>query len=52
MKINIKKLNENAIIPTNGSEYSAGYDLYACTKSPTIIMPHNTVKICTGISME
>lgn len=52
MKINIKKLNENAIIPTNGSEYSAGYDLYACTKSPTIIMPHNTVKIGTGISME
>lgn len=24
MKINIKKLNENATIPTRGSEYAAG----------------------------
>ena len=28
MKVNIKKLNENAIIPTYGSEYAAGADLY------------------------
>ena len=27
----IKKLNENAVIPTYGTEYSAGADLYACT---------------------
>lgn len=52
MKINIKKLNENAIIPTRGSEYAAGYDLYACTSSPIIIMPHNTVKVGTGIAVE
>lgn len=52
MKINIKKLNENAIIPTRGSEYAAGYDLYACTSSSIVIMPHNTVKIGTGLAIE
>ena len=52
MKINIKKLNENAIIPTRGSEGAAGMDLYACTSSPIVIMPHNTVKVGTGIAVE
>lgn len=52
MKINTKKLNKNAIIPTKGSEYAAGYDLYACTNSSIIIMPHETVKIGTGLSIE
>lgn len=52
MKINIKKLNKNAIIPTKGSEYAAGYDLYACIDAPIIITPHSTVKIGTGLSIE
>lgn len=52
MNIRIKKINKNAIIPTRGSKEAAGYDLYACTKTSTVIMPHNTVKIETGISME
>lgn len=52
MKINIKKLNENAIIPTRGSEGAAGVDLYACTSSSIVIMPHNTVKIGTGLAIE
>jgi dUTP pyrophosphatase len=50
--INIKKLNDNAIIPTYGSEYAAGADLYACTDTPVIVNPHETVMIHTGISME
>ena len=29
MEINIKKLHEDSIIPTRGSEEAAGYDLYA-----------------------
>lgn len=29
MKIQIKKLSDNAIIPTRGSEGAAGYDLYS-----------------------
>ncbi len=52
MKINIKKLNENAIIPTKGSKYAAGYDLYACIDAPIIITPHSTVKVGTGLSIE
>lgn len=52
MNIKIKKLNENAIIPTRGSEHAAGYDLYACIESPIIIKPHTTAKIGTGLSIE
>ena len=29
-KVNIKKLNDKAVIPTYGSPFSAGADLYAC----------------------
>jgi dUTPase len=27
----VKKLNEQAKLPTRGSKYAAGYDLYAAT---------------------
>ena len=50
--VKIKKLNKNAIIPTRGSEYAAGMDLYACIDTPIIITPHQTVKIGTGLSIE
>ncbi len=50
MKINIKKLSEDALIPTTGSLYSAGYDLYSC--NTVTIEAHNTVLIHTGIAME
>ncbi len=51
MKIEIKKLRENAKIPTRGSEYAAGYDLYAAIEKPVTIMPHTTEKIGTGLSV-
>ncbi len=51
-EIKIKKLKDKAILPTRGSEYAAGYDLYACIMSPVIIAPHQTVKIGTGLAME
>ena len=50
--INIKKLNNLAIIPTRGSEYAAGYDLYAAIANSVIIPAHQTVKIGTGIAIE
>ena len=50
MTVEIKKLNCNARIPTRGSDYAAGYDLYACIDSPITIAPHTTEKIGTGIS--
>lgn len=51
-KINIKKLNKNAKIPTRGSDYAAGYDLYACTDSHIVIPAHSTKKINTGLAIE
>ena len=50
--INIKKLDDKAIIPTYGSEYAAGADLYACLDSAVDIEPGQTVLIHTGIAME
>ena len=49
--IKFKKLKPNATVPTQGSEYAAGYDLYACIDEPITIQPHETVKIGTGIAM-
>ena len=50
MIIKIKKLNENAIIPTSGSEYAAGYDLYSCTD--VTICARQTVAVSTAIAIE
>lgn len=52
MNVNIKKINENATMPTYGSEYAAGCDLYACLDSALSIPPHETVVIKTGLVME
>ena len=50
--IKVKKLNELAKLPTRGSKYAAGYDLYAAIDTPISIPPHTTVKIGTGLSFE
>lgn len=50
--VNIKKLNENAIIPTYGTEFSAGADLYTCMESTVTINPGETSFIKTGIALE
>ena len=50
--IKIKKLEENAIIPTYGTEFSAGADLYALPGESITIEPHKTVMIHTGLAME
>ena len=52
MKVNIKKLNEKAIIPTYGSEYAAGADLYACIDEELTILPSETKLIKTGLAIE
>ena len=51
-KIAVKKLNENAVLPTYGSEFSAGADLYACIDEPVVILPGETKLIKTGLAME
>ena len=52
MKVNIKKLNENAVIPTYGSPYAAGADLYACIENDEVIEPNKTKLIKTGLAIE
>lgn len=48
----IKKLDPDATIPTYGSEYAAGADLYACIKEAEIFEPGETKLIHTGLAME
>ena len=48
----VKKLRENAMIPTYGSVDAAGADLYACLETEVIIAPGKTVFIPTGLAME
>ena len=50
--IKVKKLREGAILPTYGTPYSAGADLYACLEESVTILPGETKKIPTGIAME
>lgn len=50
--VKIKKLRDKAIIPTYGSEFSAGADLYAAIEENITIKPGETVLIPTGIALE
>lgn len=50
--IKFKKLDESATTPTRGSEYAAGYDLYANNKNAIKILPGETQKIPTGLAFE
>jgi len=52
MKLKIKKLNDNAMLPKRATEYSAGADLYACIEKPVTIRKGEIIKIPTGISAE
>ncbi|MBQ8659108.1 MAG: dUTP diphosphatase [Clostridia bacterium] len=51
-KIAVKKLDEKAVLPTYGSDYAAGADLYALTDGEVEILPNETKLIRTGLSME
>lgn len=52
IKVKLKKLCENAIVPSYGTEYAAGADLYALTDNDTTINAHATLLIHTGIAVE
>ncbi len=52
MKVSVKILREGAHLPSYGSEYAAGADLYACTESEITVAPHATVMVPTGIALE
>ena len=48
----MKKLRPGAKLPTYGSEFAAGADLYACLEAPVTIGPHTTYLVPTGLSFE
>jgi dUTP pyrophosphatase len=50
MKLTINRLGEYAIIPTYGSEYAAGLDLYSPIE--TVILPQTRSLIKLDISIE
>lgn len=50
--VRIKKLRENAVVPTYGSEFAAGADLYAAIEEAVTINPNETKLIPTGLAME
>ncbi len=51
LQIKYKKLNENASMPTFGTEYSAGADLYSAEEE-IVIAPNETAFIGTGIAVQ
>ena len=52
MIVRMKRLAEGAHIPTYGTDYSAGADLYAKEGESYRIAPHATVLIPLGFSIE
>ena len=52
MNINITKLSPSAKLPDRGSEYAAGYDLFADINEEVKIAPHQTLMVGTGLAME
>lgn len=50
--IKVKRLKENAIMPTYGSLEAAGADLYACLDADIVIAPGASAFVPTGLSME
>ncbi len=51
-KVRFKKLSENAVVPSYGTAYSAGADLYSAMQEDVIIAPETTEFIKTGIAIE
>ena len=49
--VEVKLLREGAVVPTRGTDASAGVDLYACSETEIEIPSGKTAMIPTGISM-
>ena len=50
--LRIKKLRDNAQMPTYGSEWAAGADMYAAIDEAVTIDPNETKFIPTGLAFE
>ena len=53
VKVNIKKLHADAVVPSYATEFSAGADLYALPEEDSVtVLPGQTVFFPTGLSIE
>lgn len=52
MQVRFKKLNPEAKVPTYGSSWAAGADLYALCEGELLIPAGETVLVHTGIALE
>lgn len=52
MNIKVKKLKPDATVPTMGSKFAAGADLYSAEEADVVIGPGETKFIGTGLAME
>ena len=53
MQLKVKRVRDNAILPTRGSEEAAGIDLYACLDTSYVKLDINEVRmIPTGIACD
>ena len=52
MTVKFIKLNSNAIVPTYGTPYAAGADLYALPDGEITVNPGETVLVHTGIAIQ
>lgn len=51
-KVRVRILDERAVLPSYGTEYSAGADLYACLGESVVIQPAEAYLVHTGLAME
>lgn len=51
MKINFKKLDARATVPTYGTAYAAGADLRVILDESIVIKPHTSTLLHTGIAV-
>ncbi len=51
MKMQVKRLNPRAKLPTYGTALSAGADLYVCLEEPVTIQPGQTAFLPTGLAI-
>jgi dUTP pyrophosphatase len=51
MKIEVKKLRANAILPEYQTEHSAGMDLHACLEESLTLKPGERAAVWTGLAI-
>lgn len=51
MKIEVKRLVDQASLPQKYSEHAAGYDICACLDTPLVVEPNTVVLVPTGLSI-